>query len=68
MNSTKQSEILLKAKKKFIYEQYSGLQQPISNLIVDVCREENMSPEKVFLLLLYKTFWCRVFACQGNSI
>lgn len=51
MNSTKQSKILLQLK-ECIYEQYPGLQEPMNNFMVDVCREENISPEKVFFAFL----------------
>ena len=36
-----------------IYEQYPDMQGRINSLTVDVCGEENVSPEKVFFVLFY---------------
>ena len=43
MNSKKRSETLLK-----VIEQHLVMRDIIDSLLVKVCREENVSPEKVF--------------------
>ena len=54
MNNAKRSQILLKVT-ECIYKQYLDKQERINSLMVDVCREENVSPEKVYLLLFVIT-------------
>ena len=56
MNSKKQSEILLKEIER-IYERYPDMQDRIHFVMVEVCREENISPKKVFLLLFIITHY-----------
>ena len=50
MNNKKRGEILLKVI-KHIYEQHLDKRDIIDSLLVDVGREENVSPEKFFFLL-----------------
>ena len=47
MNNKKRGEILLKVI-KHIYEQHLDKRNIIDSLLVDVGREENVSPEKFF--------------------
>ena len=56
MNSKKQSEILLKEIER-IYERYPDMQDRIHFVMVEVCREENIFPKKVFLLLFIITHY-----------
>ena len=53
MNNKNRSEILLKVIER-LYQQYPDIQEFINFVIVDICRKENISPEKVFC-----TFRCR---------
>lgn len=47
MNNTKRSEIILKVIER-IHEHLLNMQITIDSTLVDVCREENVSPEMVF--------------------
>ena len=49
--NTKRTKILLKLIER-IYGQYPNMQEPISSLIVDLCRGENVSPELSFFAFL----------------
>lgn len=51
MDKTKQSQILLIVIER-IYEQHSKIQCNIDSTLVDVCREDNISPENVFFAFL----------------
>ena len=47
MNNARRSEILLKVI-EYIYEQDPNMRDIINSSLVDVCREENISSDKVF--------------------
>ena len=49
MNNVKRKEVLLKVIER-IYEQHADMRDIIDSFLVDVCREENVSSEKVFSL------------------
>ena len=56
-----------------IYEQYPDMQGRINSLTVDVCGEENVSPEKVFFVLFYhnglfqKKSWHKTFCVSRKQ-
>ena len=53
INNAKRSKILLKVIER-IYEQHLDMRDIIDSLLVDVYKEENVSPEKDFLLVFIK--------------
>ena len=82
MNNKKRKEILLKDIER-LYQQYSVLEESSNSLMIDVCREENGSPGKVFFPLFFADFIImgysrkipntkaesiELFVCQGNNL
>ena len=51
MNNKKQSEILLKVIER-VYEWYPAMQDRINFVMVEVCREENISLKRYFRCFL----------------
>ena len=47
MNNAKRCQILSKAIER-TYDKHPGMQSVIGSMLVDVCKEENVSAEKVF--------------------
>ena len=52
MNNTKHSEIFSKVIEG-IYEQHPSIKSTIDSVLVNVCREENVSLEKVFFVFCF---------------
>ena len=55
MKDKKNIEILLKVTER-VYTKNLGMQKLIDESMIDVCKEEGVSPEQVFVLLFFAFF------------
>ena len=64
MKNKRRTEMLLKVIKRF-HQQHPDMCKIIDSSMVHVCREENISPDQPFFILL---FFAAVFIIMGYSI
>ena len=63
MKNKNGSEVVLKVIKR-LYQQHPDMRESIYSLMIDVCRKMNVSPDKVFFILL---LFAVVYIIMGYS-